>query len=256
MTDFSSMRITASDVLLVIDLQNDFCPGGALAVADGDSVIQPIQRVAQRFEHVILTQDWHPADHFSFASAHPGKKPFEQIESGYGPQTLWPDHCVQGTKGAEFHSDLSLTRAELILRKGFRRTIDSYSAFFENDRSTSTGLAGYLRERALTRVFLAGLAYDYCVGYSALDARRLGFPAFVIRDACRPIDLNGSVATIEAEFAKAGVVLLDSEQLLDQAAARSAEEGIRQGLEDAEHGGTSSARKFFEDFERRMQKPK
>ncbi len=213
MTGFSSMQITDSDVLLVIDVQNDFCPGGALAVPGGDSVIQPIQKVAQRFEHVILTQDWHPADHFSFASAHPGKKPFEQIEAGYGPQTLWPDHCVQGTKGAEFHPDLGLTRAELILRKGLRRTIDSYSAFFENDRSTSTGLAGYLRERGLTRVFLAGLAYDYCVGYSALDARRLGFAVFVLRDACRAIDLNGSAAATETEFAKAGVVLLETGQI-------------------------------------------
>jgi nicotinamidase/pyrazinamidase len=213
MTGLSSMQITDSDVLLVIDLQNDFCPGGQLAVAGGDSVIQPIQRVAQCFEHVILTQDWHPADHFSFASTHPGKRPFEQVNASYGLQTLWPDHCVQGTKGAQFHPDLSLTQAELILRKGFRRTIDSYSAFFENDRATSTGLAGYLRERGLTRVLLAGLAYDYCVGYSALDARRLGFPAFVLRDACRAIDLNGSVATIETEFAKAGVVLLDSTDL-------------------------------------------
>ena len=199
------MRITPHDVLLVIDVQNDFCPGGALAVADGDAVIAPIHRVAPRFEHIILTQDWHTPDHSSFASAHPGKKPFEQIELAYGPQTLWPDHCVQGTRGADFHPALQLTRAELILRKGFRRAIDSYSAFFENDRTTATGLAGYLRERGLTRVFLAGLAYDYCVGYSALDARRLGLPAFILRDACRAIDLNGSVAAIEREFAAAGV---------------------------------------------------
>jgi len=209
----ASMRIGASDVLLVIDVQNDFCPGGQLAVAGGDSVLQPIQDIAQRFEHVVLTQDWHPADHFSFAAAHAGRKPFEQIEASYGPQTLWPEHCVQGTRGAEFHAALALTRAELILRKGFRRTIDSYSAFFENDRTTSTGLAGYLRERGLTRVFLAGLAYDYCVGYSALDARRLGFPAFVMRDACRAIDLNGSAAAMEAEFERAGVVLVDSAEL-------------------------------------------
>lgn len=213
MTDSPSMRITANDVLLVIDVQNDFCPGGALAVSDGDQVIEPIHDAARLFTHVILTQDWHPPDHFSFASAHHGAKPFAQIEASYGPQTLWPDHCVQGTKGAESHSALKLARAELILRKGFRRTVDSYSAFFENDHSTSTGLAGYLRERGLTRVFLAGLAYDYCVGYSALDARRLGFSAFVLRDACRAIDLHGSVAVIESEFAKAGVVLLDSAQL-------------------------------------------
>ena len=207
------MRITDNDVLLVIDAQNDFCPGGELAVPGGDEVLEPIQRIASRFAHVILTQDWHPADHFSFASAHPGKRPLEQIEASYGSQTLWPNHCVQGTKGAEFHPALNLTRAGLILRKGFRRTIDSYSAFFENDRTTPTGLAGYMRERGLTRVFLAGLAYDYCVGYSALDARRLGFPAFVLRDACRAIDLHGSVATIEDAFAKAGVVLLDSTDL-------------------------------------------
>jgi len=205
-------RATFGDdgVLVIVDVQNDFCPGGALAVADGDSVIEPIHRIAQSFQHIVFTQDWHPADHFSFASSHPGKQPFQQIEAGYGPQTLWPDHCVQGTKGAEFHPALNLSHAELILRKGFRRTIDSYSAFFENDRITPTGLAGYLRERGLTRIFLAGLAYDYCVGYSALDARRLGFPAFVLRDACRAIDLNGSVAAIEAEFAGAGVQLLQS----------------------------------------------
>lgn len=207
------MRITLSDVLLVIDVQNDFCPGGALAVAGGDLVIEPIHRLARRFEHVILTQDWHTPDHFSFASAHAGKKPYEQIELSYGMQTLWPEHCVQGTRGAEFHPDLKLTKAELILRKGFRREIDSYSAFFENDRTTPTGLCGYLKERELTRVFLAGLAYDYCVGYSALDARRLGFPVVILRDACRAIDLNGSVAAMEREFADAGVELMNSADL-------------------------------------------
>jgi nicotinamidase/pyrazinamidase len=199
------MELSSHDLLLIIDLQNDFCPGGALAVAGGDEVIEPIHRIAPRFEHIILTQDWHPANHSSFASAHPGKKPYEQIELSYGAQTLWPDHCVQRTTGADFHPKLDLPQAELILRKGFRREIDSYSAFFENDRKTPTGLAGYLRERGLTRVYLAGLAYDFCVAYSALDARRLGFEAIVIRDACRAIDLNGSVAMIEGEFAKAGV---------------------------------------------------
>jgi nicotinamidase/pyrazinamidase len=203
------MNITSTDVLLVVDVQNDFCPGGALAVPDGDAVIEPIHRAAQHFQHIILTQDWHTADHTSFASAHPGKKPFEQIELSYGPQTLWPDHCVQGTRGAEFHPALQLTRAELILRKGFRREIDSYSAFFENDRTTATGLAGYLRERGLNRLFLAGLAYDYCVGYSALDARRLSLPAVILRDACRAIDLNGSVAAIEREFVPSGVELMN-----------------------------------------------
>ncbi|HVZ82688.1 MAG TPA: bifunctional nicotinamidase/pyrazinamidase [Terracidiphilus sp.] len=208
------MKITAQDALLVIDVQNDFCSGGALAVADGDAVIEPIHRVAQRFEHIILTQDWHTPHHSSFASSHPGRQPFEQIEMPYGPQTLWPAHCVQQTFGAEFHPRLKLPQAELILRKGFRPEIDSYSAFFENDRTTPTGLDGYLRERGLTRVFFAGLAYDYCVGFSALDARRLGLPAFVLCDACRAIDLNNSAAAMEAEFAQAGVVLLESAQLL------------------------------------------
>jgi nicotinamidase/pyrazinamidase len=207
------MEITTQDVLLVIDVQNDFCPGGALAVADGDAVLAPLHRVAAKFDHIVLTQDWHPAGHSSFASAHAGKHPFEQIEVSYGIQTLWPDHCVQGSKGAEFHPALHLTQAELILRKGFRPQIDSYSAFFENDRVTATGLAGYLQERNLTRVFLAGLAYDFCVGYSALDARRLGFEAIILRDACRAIDLNGSVDKIEAEFARAGVKLIDSVEL-------------------------------------------
>ena len=209
------MEIGAQDVLLVIDVQNDFCPGGALAVADGDAVLGPIQRVAARFEHIVLTQDWHPAGHSSFASAHAGRKPFETIEVGYGTQTLWPDHCVQGSLGAELHAGLGLTRAELILRKGFRREIDSYSAFFENDRETATGLGGYLEERGLTRVFLAGLAYDFCVGYSALDARRLGFEVVVLRDACRAIDLSGSVERMEAEFARAGVRLTETGEIAD-----------------------------------------
>ena len=207
------MQIGASDVLVVIDVQNDFCPGGALAVAGGDAVIQPIHRIAPHFQHVVLTQDWHTPDHFSFASAHPGRKPFEHIEAIYGPQTLWPDHCVQGSMGAQCHPDLKLSKAELVLRKGFRREIDSYSAFFENDRTTATGLAGYLKERGLTRVFFAGLAYDYCVGYSALDAQRLGFPAFIIRDASRAIDLNGSVAKIESEFVRAGVTLIQTPEI-------------------------------------------
>jgi nicotinamidase/pyrazinamidase len=205
----------SNDVLLVIDVQNDFCPGGALPVARGDEVIPAIHRVAACFEHIILTQDWHTPHHGSFASAHPGKRPYEQIALSYGEQILWPDHCVQGTAGAEFHPALGLPSAELILRKGFRPEIDSYSAFFENDRTTATGLAAYLRERNLGRVFLAGLAYDYCVGYSALDARRLRFPATVVRDACRAIDLSGSVARIEAEFAAAGVTLLNVAQICD-----------------------------------------
>jgi nicotinamidase/pyrazinamidase len=204
------MHVTHNDLLLVVDVQNDFCPGGQLAIAGGDEVIPVIHKIAPLFEHIILTQDWHPPSHRSFASAHPGKRPFEQVQLSYGGQTLWPDHCVQGTRGAEFHAALHLPQAELILRKGFRPQIDSYSAFFENDRATATGLAGYLRERHLTRVFLAGLAYDYCVAYSALDARRLGIPAVVVRDACRAIDLNGSVAAIEKEFAASGVTLIES----------------------------------------------
>ncbi len=207
------MQTDAHDVLLVIDVQNDFCPGGALAVPCGDEVIEPILRIAPQFEHIVLTQDWHPSNHTSFASSHPGKKPFESIELAYGTQTLWPSHCVQGSRGSEFHPALDLPQAELILRKGFRPEVDSYSAFFENDHATATGLGGYLREMGLRRVFLAGLAYDYCVGFSALDARRLGLPAFVLRDACRAIGLGDSVAAIEAQFAQAGVAVLESAEL-------------------------------------------
>ncbi len=207
------MQIDSHDVLIVTDVQNDFCSGGALAVPRGDEVIVPIHVVATHFAHIILTQDWHPSDHTSFAASHRGRQPFESIKLHYGEQTLWPPHCVQGTHGAEFHPALNLPQAELILRKGFRRQIDSYSAFFENDHTTPTGLAGYLHERGLKRVFFTGLAYDYCVGYSALDARRQGFPAFVLRDACRAIGLGGSVAAMESEFAKAGVGVLVASQL-------------------------------------------
>jgi nicotinamidase/pyrazinamidase len=203
------MQIESSDVLIVIDVQNDFCPGGALAVPGGDEVVAPILSIAPHFAHVILTQDWHPANHTSFAASHAGKRPYESIDLAYGAQTLWPPHCVQETPGADFHSALYLPQAEMILRKGFRPQVDSYSAFFENDRTTPTGLAGYLRERGLMRVFLAGLAYDYCVGYSALDARRLGF----LRDACRAIDLIGSTAAMDAQFAEAGVTVIDSAEL-------------------------------------------
>jgi nicotinamidase/pyrazinamidase len=203
------VRIDNHDALIVIDVQNDFCPGGSLAVANGDAIIEIIHRIAPLFQHIVLTQDWHPAGHTSFASSHPNRKAYEQIEMSYGMQTLWPPHCIQGSKGAEFHSALQLPQAELILRKGFNANIDSYSAFFENDRSTPTGLAGYLKERDLNRAFFAGLAYDYCVGYSALDARRLGLPSFVIRDACRAIDLSGSAAKMETEFAKAGVAQIE-----------------------------------------------
>lgn len=208
------MRIEANDVLIVIDAQNDFCSGGALAVPHGEDVIEPILRIAPHFRHVVLTQDWHPARHISFATSHSGKKAFETIESAYGPQTLWPSHCVQGTAGVEFHPALYLPQTEVVLRKGFRPEIDSYSAFFENDRATPTGLAGYLRERGLTRLFFAGLAYDYCVGYSALDARRLDFPSVVLRDACRAIDLNRSTNAMDAQLAAAEVAVIDSAELL------------------------------------------
>jgi nicotinamidase/pyrazinamidase len=208
------MLPSPNSVLLVVDVQNDFCQGGALAVPDGDAVIPVIHRIAPLFERIILTQDWHSPHHMSFAHAHAGKHPFEEIEVPYGRQTLWPDHCIQDTRGAEFHPDLHLPQAELILRKGFHPHIDSYSAFFENDRTTATGLGGYLRERNLTRVFCVGLAYDFCVAYSALDARTHGFEAIVIRDACRSIDINGSVAAIEAQFAAAGVAVIESADLL------------------------------------------
>ncbi|MFP5230616.1 MAG: bifunctional nicotinamidase/pyrazinamidase [Acidobacteriota bacterium] len=205
--------MTGRDALIVVDVQNDFCPGGALAVAEGDAVIPAIQRIAPRFEHIVLTQDWHPKGHCSFASSYAGKVPGDVVWVGDGEQRLWPDHCVQGTRGAEIHPALHLERAELILRKGFRKEIDSYSAFFENDRTTPTGLAGYCRERGLERLFFAGLAYDFCVGFSAVDARRCGLEAVVIRDACRAIDVAGSVAAMEAEFGRAGVRLAGSEEI-------------------------------------------
>ena len=199
------MQIRNDDLLLIIDVQNDFCPGGALAVADGDAVVPIINRLAERFDHVVLTQDWHPSRHSSFATAHPGSAPFETITMPYGQQTLWPDHCVQGTPGAAFHPQLATERAELVIRKGFRPDIDSYSAFYENDRHTPTGLAGYLRERGLRRVFLAGLATDFCVHYSAVDARRLGFDTVVIEAGCKAIDLAGSLDAARAAMAEAGV---------------------------------------------------
>ncbi|HSE79064.1 MAG TPA: bifunctional nicotinamidase/pyrazinamidase [Alphaproteobacteria bacterium] len=201
------IRPRDDDGLLVVDVQNDFCPGGALAVPDGDAIVSPINRLAERFAHILVTQDWHPWGHLSFASSHPGKSPFETTEMPYGAQVLWPDHCVQGTQGAAFHSRLDLTRAELVIRKGFRREIDSYSAFYENDRATRTGLAGYLRERGLKRLFIVGLATDFCVTYSAEDARREGFSAVVVADACRGIDLDGSLAAAMARMRAAGVAI-------------------------------------------------
>ena len=194
-----------NDLLLIIDVQNDFCPGGALAVPEGDAVVPVINRLAERFAHIALTQDWHLSGHSSFATSHPGSAPFDAIGMPYGQQTLWPDHCVQGTPGAAFHPQLATERAEFVIRKGFRPQIDSYSAFYENDRRTATGLAGYLRERGLRRIFLAGLATDFCVHYSAADARRLGFEAVVVEPGCRAIDLAGSLDAAWTAMAAAGV---------------------------------------------------
>ncbi len=196
------------DVLLVTDPQNDFCPGGARAVPDGDAAIAAANRLARDFAHVVVTQDWHPPGHASFASAHPGKAPFDEIELDYGRQILWPDHCVQGTAGAAFHRDLAIPHAELVVRKGFHPAIDSYSAFRENDRKTPTGLAGYLRERGFERITLCGLATDFCVLFSALDSVEAGFATRVALDACRAIDLDGSLAKAMAAMRAAGVELV------------------------------------------------
>jgi nicotinamidase/pyrazinamidase len=193
------------DVLLVIDVQNDFCSGGNLAVPHGEDVVPVINRLAARFEHVVLTQDWHPAGHLSFASSHPGRKPYDTILAPYGAQILWPDHCVQGTAGAELRADLRIAHAELVVRKGYHRDIDSYSAFHENDHKTRTGLAGYLRERGLQRVFVAGLAFDFCVRYSAEDAKQAGFDVLVVEDACRGIDVGGSMLAAQEAFAARGI---------------------------------------------------
>lgn len=192
----------------MVDVQNDFCPGGALAVPRGDEVVPIVNRLAENFRSVVLTQDWHPAGHLSFASTHPGRSPYDTIAAPYGPQMLWPDHCVQGTRGAAFHDALRIPHAGLVLRKGLHRTIDSYSAFYENDRATPTGLAGYLRERGIKRVFLAGLALDFCVRYSAEDAVRGGFAVVVIDDACRGIDVAGSVPATWLSFTALGVVTI------------------------------------------------
>ncbi|HMM62923.1 MAG: bifunctional nicotinamidase/pyrazinamidase [Mesorhizobium sp.] len=197
----------AEEALIVIDLQNDFCPGGALAVDGGDEIVPLVNDLIRHADHVVMTQDWHPAGHSSFASSHPGRKPFEQVDMPYGPQTLWPDHCIQGSKGADFHSGLAWTKAELVIRKGFRPAIDSYSAFFENDRTTPTGLAGYLRERGIGALTLVGLATDFCVAYSALDAMKLGFAVTVRLDACRGIDLGGSLAAMQERMRETGVTL-------------------------------------------------
>ncbi|WP_054008410.1 bifunctional nicotinamidase/pyrazinamidase [Cypionkella psychrotolerans] len=195
----------ADEALIVIDIQNDFCPGGALAVAGGDAIIPKVNALMAEFDCVVLTQDWHPADHSSFAANHPGAGAFSQIQMPYGPQVLWPVHCVQGSAGAEFHADLQTEPAQLIVRKGFRSGIDSYSAFFENDHCTPTGLEGYLRARGINVLTLVGLATDFCVAYSALDAAKLGFSVTLLETACRAIDLNGTMAEAKAKCLAAGV---------------------------------------------------
>ncbi|GJE55874.1 MULTISPECIES: bifunctional nicotinamidase/pyrazinamidase [Methylobacterium] len=207
------MRFTEGDVLVVVDVQNDFLPGGALAVPDGDAVIAPINRLVRRAPHVVVTQDWHPAGHASFAAQHPERAPFETVPMPYGEQVLWPDHCVQGTHGAELAAGLDLDRAELILRKGTRSGVDSYSAFMEADRKTRTGLAGYLCERGLTRLVLTGLATDFCILWTALDARAEGFAVAVVEDAVRGIDRDGSVSRAWYAMCEAGVDRIDSREI-------------------------------------------
>ena len=203
----------ANEALVIIDVQNDFCPDGALAVAHGDEVVPIINSLASQFRTRLLTQDWHPADHQSFAANHPGGEPFSLVDMPYGPQVLWPVHCVQGTPGAEFHDDLETDGADLIVRKGFRPEIDSYSAFFENDHTTPTGLTGYLRDRHIDTLFMAGLATDFCVRFSAVDAARLGFDVTVVEDACRAIDLDGSLAAAMKDMTEHGVKIVQSADL-------------------------------------------
>lgn len=212
MAGSASIAPGAHDVLIVVDVQYDFLPGGALAVPEGNAVIGPINRLARVIPHVVMTQDWHPPGHASFASAHPGKSPFDTTQLAYGTQVLWPDHCIQGTRGAQLAAELDVS-AELIVRKGYNQGIDSYSGFAEADRATRTGLAGYLRERGLRRVFCAGLATDFCVAWTAIDARAAGFDTFVIEDACRGIDTNGSMARARRDLDAAGVQVITSANL-------------------------------------------
>ncbi len=200
--------------LLVVDIQNDFCPGGALAVPDGDSIIPTVNKLISQFDIVIQTQDWHPDGHSSFASSHDGKEPFDTVEMEYGTQVLWPDHCVQGTKGAEFHPDLNTLKSQVIIRKGFRKAIDSYSTFFENDQKTSTGLTGYLNDRGITDLYTVGLATDFCVKWSILDGIDEGFTMHIIEDAVKGIDLNGSLDEAWAEMKQKGVKIIDSKEIL------------------------------------------
>jgi nicotinamidase/pyrazinamidase len=206
----ASIKIDDASALLVIDVQNCFLPGGSLAVKDGDQVVPVINRLGKGFVNVVMTQDWHTGGHVSFASSHAGKKPFETIDLAYGKQVLWPDHCVQGTDGASLSKDLSIPQAELIIRKGYHKDVDSYSAFTEADGKTTTGLAAYLKARKLQRLFIAGLATDFCVAWTAMDARKAGFEAYVIEDACRGIDTQGSLAKAWADMAKAGVKRIQS----------------------------------------------
>jgi nicotinamidase/pyrazinamidase len=209
----SKIALDEKCVLIVVDVQNCFLPGGSLAVKDGEQVIPVINTLAKSFANVVLTQDWHTPGHVSFASTHDGKKPFEVIKLPYGDQVLWPDHCVQGTQGAAISADISIPQAELIVRKGYHKTIDSYSAFYEADHKTPTGLAGYLKQRKLSRVFVTGLATDFCVGWTAIDARRSGFETYVVEDACRGIDVQGSLAKSWAAMAKAGVRRIKAEDI-------------------------------------------
>ncbi|ODT49388.1 bifunctional nicotinamidase/pyrazinamidase [Devosia sp. 63-57] len=209
-----SITIDPEDVLVVVDVQYDFLPGGSLAVADGDAIVPLINTLAAKFRNVVLTQDWHPADHISFASQHPGKAPFETVELDYGPQVLWPDHCVWNSHGAEISGDLDIPHAQLILRKGYNRAIDSYSGFQEADRETLTGLAGYLNERDVGRLFIVGLATDFCVAWTALDGVAGGFDVLVIEDATRAIDSNGSLAKAWADMEEAGVQRIQSREIL------------------------------------------
>ena len=208
------MQISPRTALLVIDVQNDFIPGGQLAVPEGDQIVPLINRLGGLFKQVVIAQDWHPSGHASFASSHPGRQPYEVIQLPYGEQVLWPEHCVQGTSGAEFHPGLDVPHAQLIIRKGCNPDIDSYSAFLEADRHTTTGLAGYLKERGIDTVYMVGLALDFCVMFSALDARAAGFNAFVVLDACRAIDRDGSLAAAMERMQTAGVGLIESNQLI------------------------------------------
>ena len=213
MADDSKLKPGAKDALIVVDVQNDFCPGGRLAVQKGDEAVPIINELSKRFENVVLTQDWHPPGHQSFATAHPGSRPFDSIKLAYGEQTLWPDHCLQGSDGAALHKDLAIPHAQLVVRKGWRKEVDSYSAFLEADRRSRTGLEGYLDERGIKRVFVCGLATDFCVAWTALDALRFKFESVVIEDACRAIDMQGSLSAAWEKMNKAGVVRVQSGEL-------------------------------------------